>query len=403
MRILLADKLDSQAIEGFKALPGAQVENRPELSDADLPAHLGGVDILVVRSTKVTAQALGSADRLGLIIRAGAGVNTIDVKTASERGIYVANCPGKNAVAVAELALGLMLALDRHLACGVAELRAGRWNKKRFSKARGIKGSTVGVIGTGSIGQAVIDRLKGFEVNILAWSRSLTAERATEMGVEAVTDLLELARRCDIVTIHVALTPDTRGMLGENFFEHLNPGDYFINTSRAEVVDSQALLAALERGVRAGLDVFDNEPGGGPVDFDDPIARHANCYGSHHVGASTTESETATGAEAVRVAAAFVAGDTVPNCVNLRATPPDCHAVVVRHQDRVGVLAGIFKALKEAGLNVQEMENKVFEGAKAASARILLDNPPSEAVLGRLAQCDGVLHVSGSAPSPAGV
>lgn len=393
MKVLLADKLAPAAIEELQSIEGVEVVNEPGLKAEDLSRHLEGIEVLVVRSTKVQKEALDAADRLGLIIRAGAGVNTIDVAYASEKGIYVANCPGKNAVAVAELAVGLLLALDRNIADGVADLRAGKWNKGKYSKAQGIKGCTVGVIGTGSIGQAFLDRMKGFEVKLMAWSRSLTPEKAEAMGVGYAASPVELAQKCDVVSVHVALNSDTRGFLGSEFFQALSPGNVFLNTSRGEVVDSQALLKALEQGVRVGTDVFDGEPGGKEADFVNPVAQHPNCYGSHHIGASTNQAELDTGLEAVRVAAAFVHGEPIPNCVNLRREPNDGHALVVRHQDRVGVLAGIFVTLKEAGLNVQEMENLVFEGAKAACARILLEQRPSEEVTTKLRGCDGVLHV----------
>lgn len=393
MQILLADKLHPEAIQRFQALPGATVHNRPQLGPDDLPSSLDGVEVLVVRSTKVSRAAIEAGNRLGLIIRAGAGVNTIDVEAASARGVYVANCPGKNATAVAELTLGLLLSLDRAIPDCVAELRRGQWNKARFSKARGIKGRTVGVIGTGMIGREVIRRLAAFEVKVLAWSRSLTDAAAQELGVERCSDIAELARRSDVVTVHVALTSDTRGMLGDDFFTALSDKAFFLNTSRAEVVDSAALARALERGVRAGLDVFDGEPSGKSGPFDNELARHPNCYGTHHIGASTDQSEHATGLEAARIAAAFAGGEPIPNCVNLRPAPTDGYALVVRHEDRVGVLAGIFTSLKEAGLNVQEMENLIFSGARAACARITLDNQVPEDVVKRLCACEGVLHV----------
>ncbi|HXE73115.1 MAG TPA: 3-phosphoglycerate dehydrogenase family protein [Candidatus Nitrosotenuis sp.] len=394
MHILLADKLHPRAVEEFNRLPAVRVSNRPDLGPDDLPAALGDVDILVVRSTRVTRQALEAAPGLGLVIRAGSGVNTIDVETASDRGIYVANCPGKNAAAVAELTVGLILALDRRIPDCVAELRAGRWNKKEFSKARGLKGRTVGVVGTGRIGQEVIRRLASFEVELLAWSRSLTEDRAQELGVERCSTLEELARRSDVVTVHLALNSQTRGLLDRNFFQAMKEGACFINTARAEVVDQEALLAAMDsRGIRVGSDVFANEPAGGSGTIEDALARHPNCYGTHHIGASTDQAEMDTGLEAVRIARAFLAGEPIPNCVNLRRTPGR-HGLVVRHEDRVGVLAGVFQALRQAGLNVQEMENQVFDGCKAACARVLLDSPVPPAVVEEIARCEGVLHVT---------
>lgn len=397
MKILLADKLHKKAVEAFGALPGAEVVNKPSLGPDDLAAELPGVEILVVRSTKVTAAALEKADKLGLIIRAGSGVNTIDVETASARGIYVTNCPGKNATAVAELAVTLILALERQLADNVIELRGGKWNKGRFSVATGLKGKTVGIVGMGQIGQETIERLKGFGVRILAWSRSLTAEKAAALGVEYVKDLPELAGRSDIVSLHLALSADTRGLINRDFLFRMPTGAFLINTSRAEVVDNAALLDAMnEKGLRYGSDVFEAEPSGKEAAYDNAVARHPNCYGTHHIGASTDQAEVETGMEAVRIAEAFVLGNPIPNCVNLRKVPTEGYALTVRHEDRVGVLAGVFNILKEHGLNVQEMENQIFSGAKAASARVLLDSPVPAAALASLAKVEGVLHVRAS-------
>lgn len=397
MKVLLADKLHPRAVEALSALPGLEVVNQPSLSADDLPAHVPGVEILVVRSTKVTPAAVEAADRLGLIIRAGSGYNTIDVDGASARGIYVANCPGKNSVAVAELAVGLMLALDRNLPDGVADLRAGRWNKGKYGKAQGFKGRTVGIIGLGAIGLETIERLKPFGVRLLAWSRSLTPEKAEALGVEYRATLNELASECDVLSLHLALSKETRGLLGEEFFAAVQPGAFLINTCRAEVVDQAALLQAMDsKGVRVGTDVFEGEPGGKDGEFLSPLAQHPNCYGSHHVGASTDQAELETGMEVERICAAFMNGQPIPNCVNLRKGPAAGYALTVRHQDRVGVLAGVLGVLREGGTNVQEMENQIFSGKGAASARIIVEEPVSDAALEALRQVDGVLHVRAS-------
>lgn len=388
MKVLVADKLHSDVVERLSALGECVYE--PSLKAEDLTKAAADADVLIVRSTKVLGETIDQAKRLSLIIRAGAGVNTIDLDAASRRGVSVCNCPGKNAVAVAELAIGLMLCWDRRLPCGVMALREGRWEKGAFSKATGMQGRTVGILGLGAIGEAVIERLRGFHVEILAWSRSLTPEKAGKLGVTYCATPEAVARASSIVSVHVALSKDTRGMLGEKFFSCLEPGDIFINTCRAEVVDRDALKAALDRGVLVGTDVFHDEPAGKSEAYTDDIARHPNLYGSHHIGASTTQSELETGMEAVRIVESFVGGTPLPNCVNVRTAPSGCPSVVVRHEDRVGVLAGVFKTLKEAGISVQEMENTVFEGAQAASARIVCDKCPGEADIRALEACDGV-------------
>lgn len=400
-RVLIADKLHPSALEGLSHLGGVDVLNRPELTAESLPDSVEDIDVLVVRSTKVSAATLRAGRSLGLVIRAGAGVNTIDVAEASRRGVYVANCPGRNAAAVAELTLGLILAIDRRIPDNVAELRGGRWNKKGFSKSLGVKGRTVGVIGTGSIGREVIARLRPFDVEIVAWSRSLTREDAEALGVEAVPDLATLAARADIVTIHVALAAETRGLLDAAFFASMKSGAVFINTSRAEVVDAAALRTALrEKNLFAGLDVFDNEPSGGDGDFENELKTFPNVYGTHHIGASTDEAEKATGAEVVRIVDALLRGSEIPNCVNLRRGSTSVGGLVVRHEDRVGVLAGVLAVLKERGYNVQDMQNQIFEGADAAAcARIMLGSAPTAEVAAYVGACDGVVHVTCIGPS----
>src|ERR1700752_4575284 len=170
-------------------------------------------DVLIVRGTKVTEPML-AAGPLKLVVRAGAGYNTIDVGAASRRGIYVANCPGKNSIAVAELAFALILALDRRIADNVIALRAGEWNKKEFSKARGLFGRTLGLVGVGKIGQEMIPRARAFGMPVIAWSRSLTAERAAALGIELKTTAKEVAAAADIVSVHLALNAETRSLLG---------------------------------------------------------------------------------------------------------------------------------------------------------------------------------------------
>jgi D-3-phosphoglycerate dehydrogenase / 2-oxoglutarate reductase len=393
VKILLADKLHPQSIEAMRQIPGAQVDNSPSLGPDDLPAKIAGFDVLIVRSTKVTAATIAAADELGLVIRAGSGYNTIDVEGASAKGIYVANCPGKNAVAVAELAVGLILSLERSIADNVVDLRAGRWNKGKYSKAAGLKGKTVGLVGLGSIAQETAERLRPFGVKLVAWSRSLTEEQAEKLGVSRV-ELFELAEVSDIISLHVALAPETRGFINQAFLEKMKPGGMLINTCRAEVVDSKALLEVMNsKGIRYGSDVLDQEPSGKEGDFVSEIGQHPNCYATHHIGASTDQAEYDTGMEACRIVEAYAQGQSIPNCVNMRTSPVTGHVVAIRHEDRVGVLAGILGVLKEHGHNVQEMENLIFAGAKAACARLTLDCPVDSNQVTALKKCEGVISI----------
>ena len=401
MKVLIADKFEKSGIDGLRAA-GCAVVSDPDLNDDALREAIGKseADVLVVRSTKVTAPML-DAGRLSLIVRAGAGYNTIDVAAASERGIYVSNCPGKNAIAVAELAFALILALDRRVPDNVAELRAGQWNKKEYSKAQGLYGRTLGLLGVGSIGQEMIRRAAAFGLDVVLWSRRfegerrpLTEQEARELGVEAALRQVaielaptpeEVAARADVLSIHLALGPETKGLVNTALLERLRPGAILINTARGEVLDEAAVAAAVrDRGLRVGLDVFANEPSGATGAFADPLIAQPGVYGTHHIGASTEQAQEAIAAETVRIITAYKGTGRVPNVVNLARKTPATHMLVVRHRDRPGVLAHVFDHLRQANLNVQETENIVFEGAEAAVARINLDGRPSVEVCERI-------------------
>jgi D-3-phosphoglycerate dehydrogenase / 2-oxoglutarate reductase len=389
MKVLVADKFEQSGIDGLKAA-GCEVLYQPDLKDESLTAAIRetAADVLVVRSTAVTAPMLESG-ALSLVVRAGAGYNTIDVATASTRGIYVSNCPGKNAIAVAELAFALLLALDRRVPDNVAELRAGKWNKKEFSNARGLFGRTIGLLGYGNIGQEMAKRAHAFGMPIVVWSRRFATgrERVEDQPVpmQLAGSPPDVAARCDVLSVHLALSPDTKGLVNGAVFERLKPGSYFINTARGEVVDHGALERAIrERDLRVGLDVFAAEPATATGEFADAIASLKNVYGTHHIGASTDQAQEAIAAETVRIVATYKDTGKVPNVVNLAKQTPASHMLVVRHRDRPGVLAHVFEHLRRGNINVQETENVIFEGAQAAVARINLDGAPSDALLAEM-------------------
>jgi D-3-phosphoglycerate dehydrogenase / 2-oxoglutarate reductase len=393
MIVLVADQFEQSGIDGLKRA-GCEVLYDAQLADETLVEALRQTraDVLVVRSTKVTA-AMMDAGPLALIVRAGAGFNTIDVAAASARGIYVSNCPGKNAVAVAELAFGLLLALDRRIPDNVAALRAGQWNKKEFSKAGGIKGKTLGLIGYGSIGREMAIRARAFEMHLAIWSRHLgngepdlaalgLDDGRHDLQVMLAESPADVAAKSDALSVHVALAAETKGLINAAVLDRLKPGAFFINTARAEVVNHAALDAAiLSKGLRVALDVFRDEPSTATAAFTDPIVARPNVYGTHHIGASTEQAQEAIAAEAVRIVSSFRETGHVPNVVNLATRTPATHMLVVRHRDRPGVLAHVFDQLRSASINVQETENIIFAGAEAAVARINLDKRPSDAVL----------------------
>jgi D-3-phosphoglycerate dehydrogenase len=384
MRVLIADKFEQSGRDRLAAI-GCEVLYQPGTKDEALVQAIqkSEPDVLVVRSTKVTQKMLESG-ALGLVVRAGAGFNTIDVVTASRRGIYVSNCPGKNSVAVAELAFALILALDRRLADNVISLRKGEWNKELYSKARGLFGRTLGLIGLGQIGLEMLPRARGFGLPVVAWSRSLTPERAERLGIQCKSTPEEVAASADIVSVHLALNSATKALLGSRFFSAMREGAYFINTARSEIVDQAALSQAIaERKLRVGLDVYASEPSGGTGPFADPLGQTASVYGTHHIGASTEQAQEAIAAETVRIIETFKNTGAVPNAVNLAHRTPATHRLVVRHLDRPGVLAAVLDTLRAAQINVQEMENVIFDGAEAAVAHINLDKAPQPEFLER--------------------
>ena len=383
MKVLIADKMAPVVAPSLTDL-GCVVVQDPTLSGDALVAAIDKENpaVLVVRSTKVTDEHLAVGKALAVVVRAGAGVNTIALDSASERGIYVANCPGKNAAAVAELALGHILNADRRIADNVASLRAGDWKKKVFAKGtRGLKGRTLGLIGMGNIGSEVARRAQAFDMSVVAWDISLTPERAASLGVAQAESAEVVAAAADVLSVHVALNAHTQGLVSRTVFEAMKPGAIFINTSRGAVVDEDALAWAIdEKGIKAGLDVFCDEPGSdGP--WTTALADKPGVYGTHHIGASTEQASEAVGDEVVRIITGWKNTGEVPNCVNLARSLHASHLLVVRHKDEVGVLAHVLNSLQEANINVQEMQNIVFEGARAACAHIQVNPGPDPAVL----------------------
>ncbi|MFN8062268.1 MAG: NAD(P)-dependent oxidoreductase [Vicinamibacterales bacterium] len=403
MVVLVADKFEQSGLEGLRAA-GCEVSYQPDLTDERLVGAVAatGAHVLVVRSTKVS-EAVLDAGRLSLVVRAGAGYNTIDVTAASRRGIYVSNCPGRNAVAVAELAFALMLAIDRRVPDNVVDLRAGTWNKKEYSKARGLQGSTLGLLGAGSIAAEMVKRAAGFGMPVVVWSRrfdgqdrlltdrELSTFGAADAGrssrVRVAPTPTAVAAASDVLSIHLALTPETRLLVDRSVVGALKPGAMLLNTARAEVLDYDAVAEAVRaRGLRVGLDVYPGEPTAGTGAFTDPLVALPGVYGTHHIGASTDQAQEAIAAETVRIVDTFKTTGRVPNVVNLAKRTPATHMLVVRHKDRPGVLAHVFDTLHGAEINAQETENIVFEGAEAAVARINLDRAPSEATLQAVAR-----------------
>lgn len=396
MRILIADKL-APFVPGRLQDLGAVVTVDPKAEGESLAARIKELDpdVVIVRSTKVEAPQIESGGSLALVIRAGAGVNTIDLATCSKRGVYVANCPGKNAVAVAELTIGHLVNLDRRIADNVAALRAHTWDKKRFGVARGLRGRTLALLGCGQIGREVGKRARAFEMHLVAWDPWLSEADAAALGITKAATPEDAVHDADAVSVHLALAKETRGRIGESVFAAMKPGAYFLNTARAEVVDADAMMRAIsEKQIRCGLDVFPDEPSGSQAPYTHAIVDQPNVYGTHHIGASTDEAEEAVGYEVLRILQAYRDGASIPNCVNLATRTPADHQLVIRHADRIGVLARVFSTLREAHINIEDMQNIVFSGGHAACARIGIVGALSDDALGKLDADPDIFSVS---------
>lgn len=397
MRVLIADKFSPDGKATLATL-GLHIEDRPDLGAADLPAALESsrADILVVRSTEVRAEAFARAPALSLVIRAGAGVNTIDLGAASQHGVFVANTPGKNAIAVAELTLGLILAIDRNIPDAVSELRAGRWDKKRFGKARGLAGRRLGLVGFGAIAREVAARAQAFGMQVHAFDVVLTDADASAHGITRAASLEEVLRGSDVVSVHVPyIKGRTHHLIGEDELALMKDGATLIHTSRGGVVDDAALAAAVAAGrLRAGLDVFEGEPADAKTEWRSPVLDGGGAYGTPHIGASTEQAEESIAVEVVRIVRDYVALGVVHNCVNIQRPRGEGCTVVIRHLDRVGVLAAVLDAFQKEQLNVQEMQNVIFDGNAAASATITLAREPSPELVALLEARDDVLAVS---------
>jgi len=379
-RVLIADKFEKVGIDGLKEM-GLDVVVRPDIKLEELGDVLHEVDprILIVRSKKVTEDAMKKAPGLSLVIRAGAGIDTIDVAAASRLGIFVSNCPGKNSIAVAELVMALLLACDRRVPDQVIELRRGEWNKGEYSKSRGLYGRTLGIVGLGQIGREIAKRAAAFGMKVIAWSRQLTVEDCADLGIDYAETPLDVARHADAVTINVASTPETRHLVNAEFLGAMRQGAYLINTSRGSVVDEAALLDAIAtKGIRCGLDVYQGEPGGSKAAFDSILARSPGVYGTHHIGASTDQAQTAIAHEVIRIVQQFTQAGTALHCVNRLARSSATHVLSVRHQNKPGVLAHVFRVLFDEKINVEEVENIAYHGSEAASARVHVTGRPSQ-------------------------
>jgi D-3-phosphoglycerate dehydrogenase len=390
MKVLIADKFPEKYIEELKNLDLEVIYN-PKLGENDLPEAAKEVDILVVRSTVVNEKTINESKNLSLIVRAGAGVNNIAIAAANKKGIYVSNCPGKNAIAVAELTIGLMIALDRWIPDNVIDFRNGIWNKEKYSKAQGLYGRTLGIIGVGNIGKEVAKRALALGMNVYGKDIS----RIEGVAIKDFSEMDQLLPMCDIVTVHLPLTDQTRNLFDQKMFSYMKDGALFINTSRAEIVDEDALLWAVEnKKIRAALDVFKDEPEGKSGTVSSKLQSNPNIYVTHHIGASTEQAQNAVAEETVRIIKDYLTSGVIAHWVNRAKITDAKYQLVVKHYDKPGVLASVLNVIREANINIEEIENVIFEGGVVACCTMKLKEPLPQELLNQIKNNENVLSVS---------
>ena len=390
LKVLVADKFPEKYIQQMIDLDLEVVYN-PKLGEKDLPEAGKDVDIIVVRSTVVNEETINKSEKLNLIIRAGSGVNNINIASANKKGVYVTNCPGMNAVAVAELALGLMISLDRSIPDNVSDFNKGVWNKDKYSKGKGLKGKTLGLIGVGNIGKEVAKRALAFEMNVYGKDIS----RIEGVQIKDFSEMDQLLPLCDVVSIHLPATPQTKGLFNKQMFGYMKDGAYLINTSRQDIVVEDDLLEAIkEKHIRYACDVFKGEPEAKSGEVSSKLQNNPNIYVTHHIGASTEQAQDAVAEETINIIKHYVHSGVIDHWVN-RAKITDAHyQLVVKHYDKPGVLASVLDVIRNGNINIEEIENIIFEGGIAACCTLKLQTAATADMLKQIKDNSNVISIS---------
>lgn len=390
LKVLVADKFPDKYIQQMKDLDLEVIYN-PKLGEKDLPEAAKDVDIVIVRSTIVNEETINNSKKLNLIIRAGSGVNNINIAAANKKGIYVTNCPGMNAVAVAELTIGLMISLDRSIPDNIIDFNKGVWNKDKYSKGRGLKGKTLGLIGVGNIGKEVAKRALAFEMNV--YGKDIT--RIEGVQIKDFSEMDQLLPLCDIVTIHLPATPQTKGLFNKQIFSYMKNGAYLINTSRHDIIVEDDLLEAIkEINIRFACDVFKGEPEGKSGEVSSKLQNNPNIYVTHHIGASTEQAQDAVAEETINIIKHFVHSGVIDHWVNRAKITDAKFQLVVKHFDKPGVLATVLDVIRSGLINIEEIENIIFEGGIAACCTMKLQTAATADMLKKISENVNVISVS---------
>jgi D-3-phosphoglycerate dehydrogenase len=364
MKVLISDKLSPAAIDIFRAR-GIETDVKTGLSPADLRAIIGGYDGLAIRSaSKVTKELLDAAPNLKVVGRAGIGVDNVDVKSATARGVVVMNTPHGNAITTAEHAIAMMFALARQIPEASTSTRAGKWEKNRFMGVE-LFAKVLGLIGCGNIGSIVADRAQGLKMRVIAYDPYLTEQRAIDIGVEKV-ELDDLLARADIITLHTPLTDSTRNILSREALAQTKKGVRIINCARGGLIDEAALADALKTGHVAGaaLDVFETEPA-----TESPLFGLENVVCTPHLGAATAEAQENVALQVAEQMSDFLLTGAVANAINMPSVSAEDAPRLKPYMELCRLLGAFAGQLTHAREGVIRSVTIEYEGAAAALNR----------------------------------
>jgi len=346
MKILISDKLPDVAVKILTSDPGVEVDNKPGLSPDELKSIIGGYDGIIIRSgNKLTADILDRAARMKVIARAGVGVDNVDVKAASRKGIIVMNTPGGNTTSTAEHTFAMILALARSIPRACSSLKGGEWDRKSFVGTQ-LSGKTIGIIGLGRIGMEVAKRSLAFEMTVIGFDPYVSPEKAAQVGIELV-GLDAIWERADFITVHTPMTDETRGLIGAKEFAKMKKGVRIINCARGGIVDEDALADALAAGKVAGaaLDVYSSEP---PTNR--RLVEMPQVVATPHLGASTEEAQITVATDAARQLLDALMGRGVRFAVNLPGIDPQEAKVLEPYLGLAETIGSLLRQLGEGQL-----------------------------------------------------
>lgn len=374
MRVLIADIFSTSHIENLESHSNFEIQYNDKLNGESLESSIRSFDphVLVVRSTKVQNNHFKAGKSLEAVIRAGTGYENIDKVSATAKGVFVANCPGKNAIAVAELAFGLILAIDRRLVSNDMELKQKKWNKGEYTNCKGLKGRTLGIIGYGNIGNEMATRALAFEMNVMVFSR--TKPTPSDNRVIVADSLDELLISSDIISLHLPPTNITKEMVNEAFLKKMKKNAVLINTSRGNLVVEKQLINHLNENPEfyCGLDVYMDEPADKKGVFNNELSQHARVIGTHHIGASTKQAEDAIGQEAYRMLLEYQRNGIMPNCVNM-AKELKINVLSIKYQNTSEFLPELYAILGKFKIRVFESKIEVFEGGNTGLTKMKVE------------------------------